>query len=95
MSNKENTRKILQFLAGTYLVYLACQLYRDVFVTIQDSTFRVIFFLFATLFFVTGSLLMFFVLRAEIRKIRGTHQEELPAPEEDTEATTEITDNEE
>ena len=72
MSNKENRRKIIQFLAGGYLTYLAFQLYSDVFHEIQDSTFRVIFFLFATLFFVVGLLLMFFVLRSEFKRSYAT-----------------------
>ena len=95
MTNKENSRKILQFLAGGYLAYLAYQLYRDVFTEIQDSTFRVIFFLFATIFLVIGGLLMFFVLRAEIRKIKGLDQEDPTALDEHSESDTETTDNEE
>ena len=95
MSNKENSRKIIQFLAGGYLTYLAFQLYSDVFTEIQDSTFRVIFFLFATLFFVVGMLLMFFVLRSEFRKIKNRDREDPAALEEHTEDNTETTDNEE
>ena len=95
MSNKENRRKIIQFLAGGYLTYLAFQLYSDVFHEIQDSTFRVIFFLFATLFFVVGLLLMFFVLRSEFKKIKNRDQEDPTALEEHTETDTETTDNEE
>lgn len=95
MSNKENRRKIIQFLAGGYLIYLAFQLYSDVFHEIQDSTFRVIFFLFATLFFVVGLLLMFFVLRSEFKKIKNRDQEDPSALEEHTETDTETTDNEE
>ena len=95
MTDKENTRKIIQFLAGGYLVYLACQLYKDVFTEIQDHTFRVIFFLFATLFAAVGALLMILVLRAEIKKIRGKDQEDASALDEHIESDTETTDNEE
>ena len=54
-----------------------------------------IFFLFATLFFVVGLLLMFFVLRSEFKKIKNRDQEDPSALEEHTETDTETTDNEE
>ncbi|MBQ3104134.1 MAG: hypothetical protein IJC58_07595 [Oscillospiraceae bacterium] len=98
MNNKENSRKIIHFLAGGYLSYLAFQLYSDVFNEITDPTFRVVFFIFATIFLVAGFLLMFFVLRSEIRKIKEKRAEEAQAALEEhteTETETEITDSEE
>jgi len=95
MTNKENSRKVIRFLAGGYLAYLAYKIYVDVFTVIQDSTFRVVFFLFATIFLAAGVLLMFSVLRAEYRKFKGLDQQDPDALEEPTESTTETTDSEE
>lgn len=98
MTNKENTRKIIRFMAGGYLSYLAFQLYSDVFHEILDTTFRVIFFLFATLFLVVGFILMFSVLWSEFKKIKNQNTKEPDALEEHIEAdteTTDTTDNEE
>lgn len=95
MNNKENTRKIIHFLAGGYLSYLAFQLFSDVFTEIEDTTFRVVFFLFAAIFLIVGFLLMFSVLRSEFKKIKDKKREEMEALEEHTEPNTEITDSEE
>ncbi len=95
MNNKENSRKILRFLAGLYLIHLAIQLYKGIFTEMQDTTFRVLFFLFATLFLAIGALLMFFVIRAEIRKAKGTDQEDPATLEDHTESDSETTDSEE
>ena len=92
MTNKENTRKIIRFMAGGYLSYLAFQLYSDVFNEILDTTFRVIFFLFATLFLVVGFILMISVLWSEFKKIKNQNTEESDALEEHIEADTETTD---
>ena len=91
MSNKESQRKVIQFLAGGYLSYLAIQLFYDVFNVIEDTTYRIIFFLFATLFLIVGALFMFFVLRSEIKRIKNRNQEDPHTLEEHTETT----DNEE
>ncbi len=96
MVNNENTRKIIRFLAGGYLSYLAFQLFSDVFNVIEDTTFRVIFFLFALFFLVVGFLLMFTVLRSEFKKIKDKKKEEAEAAlEEHVESNTEMTDSEE
>ena len=103
---KEDTRKVIRFLAGGYLTYLAFQLFTDIRTEEMDLTFTLIFGGFALLFAAIGFLLMFFVLRDEIRRVKKSRQEssgpvlpgaaedEIDTVEDETE-TDDTTDNDE
>ncbi len=88
-------KSVIRFLAGSYLAYLAFQLYKGIFTEMTDTTLRVIFFLFATLFLAIGVLLMVFVIRAELKKSKGGDHQDDASQEELPEPDTETTDNEE
>ena len=73
----DQRRRMIQLLAGTYLLYLAYQLISSAVQEAAWSTMKIVSLIAGAIFGLTGAALLIFIVRAELKRAR-----EMTKPEE-------------